>query len=85
MVRQAASKQAMRREHTAKRGPMSNKQASHVQGTYGKEGTDVDVEANVGEGGSNNLGAAVMPVLAHLGHQDAGRAALLLGKRLPND
>ena len=37
--------------------------------------TDVDVEAEVGEGGGDHLGAAVVAVLAHLGHQDARPAA----------
>ncbi len=36
----------------------------------------VDVEAEVGEGGGDHLLAAVVPVLAHLGHQDAGPAPL---------
>jgi hypothetical protein len=36
---------------------------------------DVDVEADVGEGGGDHLGAAVVAVLAHLGDQDAGPAA----------
>ena len=38
---------------------------------------DVDVEAQVGERGRDHLLAAVVAVLAHLGHQDARPAALL--------
>ena len=37
---------------------------------------DVDVEAEVGEGGGDDLLAAVVAVLAHLGDQDPGTAAL---------
>jgi hypothetical protein len=39
-------------------------------------GPDVDVEADVGEGGGDHLGAAVVAVLAHLGDQHARPAAL---------
>ena len=41
---------------------------------------EVDVEAEVGEGGADHLGAAVVAVLAHLGHEQARPAALLLGE-----
>ena len=41
---------------------------------------DVDVEAEVGERGGDHLLAAVVAVLAHLGDEDAGLAALLLGE-----
>ena len=43
---------------------------------------DVDVEAEVGEGGGDDLGPAVVAVLAHLHDQHAGPAALGLGERL---
>ena len=36
-----------------------------------EERADVHVEAHIGEGGGNHLGAAIVPVLAHLGHQNA--------------
>ena len=41
-----------------------------------EQGADVDVEAQVGEGGGDHLLAAVVAVLAHLGDQDARAAAL---------
>ena len=41
---------------------------------------DVDVEAEVGEGGGDHLLAAVVAVLAHLGDQDARPAALRLAR-----
>ncbi len=41
---------------------------------------DVDVEAQVGEGGGDHLLAPVVTVLAHLGHQDARAAPLGLGE-----
>ena len=43
---------------------------------------DVDVEAEVGERRGDHLLAAVVAVLAHLGDQDPGPAALGLGERL---
>ena len=43
---------------------------------------DVDVEAEVGEGGGDHLGAAVVAVLAHLHHEHAGPAALGVGEGL---
>ena len=45
-----------------------------------KERADVDVEAQVGEGGGDHLGAAVVAVLAHLGHQNARAAAFGAGE-----
>ena len=42
---------------------------------------DVDVEAEVGEGGGDDLGAAVVAVLAELGDHHARAAALGLGER----
>ena len=39
-----------------------------------EERADVDVEAEVGEGGGDDLLAPVVAVLAHLGHQDAAGA-----------
>lgn len=47
-----------------------------------EEGADVDVEAEVGEGRRDDLLAAVVAVLAHLRHQDAGAAALGLSERV---
>ena len=41
-----------------------------------EQGADVDVEAEVGEGGGDHLLAAVVAVLAHLGDQDARPPAL---------
>ena len=41
---------------------------------------DVHVEAQIGIGGGDDLGAAVMAVLAHLGDEDARTAALLAGE-----
>mgnify|MGYP000325911935 CR=1 FL=1 len=37
-----------------------------------------DVKAHVGEGAGDHVGAAVVPVLAHLGDQDARLAAVVL-------
>ena len=45
-------------------------------------GPDVDVEADVGEGGGDHLGAAVVAVLAHLDDQHPRPPALLLGEGL---
>ena len=42
---------------------------------------DVDVEAEVGEGGGDDLGAPVVAVLAHLDHEHAGPAALAPRRR----
>ena len=47
-----------------------------------EQGADVDVEAEVGEGGGDDLGAAVVPVLADLGDQHARPAAVLGGEAL---
>ena len=44
--------------------------------------TDVDVEADVGEGRGDHLGAPVVAVLAHLHHEDARAPSRLLAKRL---
>ena len=41
---------------------------------------EVDVEAEVGERGADDLGAPVVAVLAHLGHEDPGPAALVGGE-----
>ena len=43
---------------------------------------DVDVEAEVGERGGDDLGAAVVAVLAQLHDQHARAAALVLGERV---
>ena len=48
----------------------------------GEQRPDVDVEAEVGEGGDDDLLAPVVPVLAHLGDQDPRPAALLGLERL---
>ena len=48
----------------------------------GEQRAHVDVEAEVGEGGDDHLLAPVVAVLAHLRHQDAGAAALVLGELL---
>ena len=42
-----------------------------------EERSDVDVEAEVGERGGDDLLAPVVAVLAHLGDQDAGAPALV--------
>lgn len=42
----------------------------------------IDVEAEVGEGGGVHLLASVVPVLTHLGDEDAGTPALGLGELL---
>ena len=47
-----------------------------------EERADVDVEADIGEGCGDNLGAAVVTVLPHFGHQDARAAAFRLFKLL---
>src|SRR5439155_6279785 len=43
---------------------------------------DIDVEADIGKGGGDDLGAAVVAVLAQFGHQHAGASALAAGKAL---
>ena len=43
---------------------------------------DVDVEAEIRKGGRHDLGAAIVAVLAELGHHDPRPAAFLLGERL---
>ncbi len=45
-----------------------------------EHGPDVDVEAEVGERARHDLGAAVVPVLPELGHQDARVTPLTLAK-----
>src|SRR5580692_9118305 len=45
-----------------------------------EERADIDVEAEIGEGGGDDLGAAVVAVLAHLGDEDARPPALLARK-----
>src|SRR6185369_4549624 len=45
-----------------------------------EERADVDVEAEIGEGGGNDLGAAVVAVLAHLGDEHARTAAFVAGE-----
>ena len=42
-----------------------------------EQGADVDVEAEVTEAGGDHLLAAVVAVLAHLGHQQAGTAPVV--------
>src|SRR5690606_33353696 len=44
-------------------------------GGRGEERADVDVEADVGKGGSDDLHAAVVSVLAELGDEDARAAS----------
>ena len=53
-----------------------------LRGLLGRleERADIDVEADVGEGRRDHLGAAVVPILTELDHQDAGPAALGLGE-----
>ena len=46
----------------------------------GEHRRQVDIEADVGEGGGHHLGAAVVTVLAHLAHQHARPAAVLLNE-----
>jgi hypothetical protein len=41
-----------------------------------EERPDIDVEAEIGEGRGDHLLAAVVPVLAHLGDEDARAAAI---------
>ena len=43
-----------------------------------EERTDIHVKANVGQCRGNHLGAAIVPILPHLGDQDARPAALFL-------
>jgi hypothetical protein len=43
---------------------------------------DIDVEAEIGEGGGDHLGAAVVAVLAHLDHQHARPAPSSAGEGL---
>ena len=47
-----------------------------------EEGRQVHVEAHVGEGGGDDFGAAVVAILAHLGHEHTGAAAFAGGKIL---
>src|ERR1700730_8044610 len=43
---------------------------------------DIDVEADIGKGGGDDLGAAVVPILAELDHQHARPPAFLAGETL---
>ena len=45
-----------------------------------EQGPDIDVEADIGKGGGDHLGAAVMSVLAQLHHQHARPPAAFLGE-----
>src|SRR5579871_1456711 len=47
-----------------------------------KQRADVDIETEIGKGGSYDFGASVVTVLAHLCHQHARTTALMLGKTL---
>ena len=47
-------------------------------GRRGEQRADIDVEAEIGEGGGDHLLAAVVPVLAHLGDEDARAPAVVL-------
>src|SRR5579862_9029502 len=47
-----------------------------------KERTYIDVEAKIGKRGCDDLRSAVMAVLTHLGHENAGPPALLARKSL---
>ena len=55
--------------------------AGHLLGR-GEQRSDVDVEPDVGERRRDHLLTAVVAVLAHLGHQNAGPAAVGLGELL---
>ena len=46
-----------------------------------EERADIDVEAEIGEGGGDHLLAAVVAVLAHLGDEDARAAAVVALER----
>ena len=54
-----------------------HRRAGHLLGCL-EQRPEVDVEAEVGKGGADHLGPAVVSVLAHLGHEDP-RAAPVLG------
>ena len=41
-----------------------------------KQGRDIDIEAQISEGGGDDFGAAVMPILAHLRHHQTRTATL---------
>ena len=43
-----------------------------------EERPDIDIEAEVGEGRGDNLGAAVVAILPHFGHQDSRATAFRL-------
>ena len=45
-----------------------------------EQGPDIDVEADIGKGGGDDLGAAVVAVLAELDDQHARAPALLAGE-----
>src|SRR5579872_5681017 len=42
--------------------------------------SDIDIKADIGEGGGDHLGTAIMTILPELHHQHAGPAALLSGE-----
>ena len=47
-----------------------------------EQGADIDIKADVGEGGGDHLGTAIMAVLAHLDDQHPGAAAVFFGESL---
>ena len=51
-----------------------------TRGSDLKQGSDVHVEAQVGEARGDDLGPPVVSVLAHLGHQQTGVPALVVLK-----
>ncbi len=50
-----------------------------------KQRTNVDIKTQISKRSRHDFGAAVMPVLAHLGHQDARPAAFMAGKGVDHD
>ena len=46
----------------------------------GKHGGQVDIKANIGEGGRYHLGTPVVPILPHLRHQHPGATTVLIDK-----
>ncbi len=46
----------------------------------GEQRTNVHIKPHVGKARGDHLSAAVVPVLAHFGHKDAGTAAVQFGK-----
>ena len=67
------------RRHTHHMDIVVHRVASHFGGGL-EQGCNVHIETEISKCSGDDLGSSVVPVLAHLGHEHAGTATLLLGE-----